>query len=141
MAEYDPKTSYATEEQLAYATVLDWGMKAGFAILVVSFLLYVTGILPAHVPVDHLPEYWNLPVGKYMEKAGVHGGWTWVGLLHKGDFLNFAGIAFLSAVTIGCYFRILPMLFAKKDRIYGIIAVGQVLILVLGASGILAAGH
>lgn len=141
MAEQDPKTSYATEEQLAYATVLDGGMKAGFAILVISFLVYLTGVLPAQVPVEKLPEYWNLPVAQYLEKAGVHAGWSWLGLLNKGDFLNFAGIAFLSAVTIGCYIRILPMLLAKKDKVFAAIAVVQILILVLGASGILGGAH
>ncbi len=58
-----------------------------------------------------------------------------------GDYLNFVGIALLAAVTIVCYIGILPNLFRKKDWIYATIAVLEVLILVLAASGIVAVGH
>lgn len=133
-------TPYATPEQLAYATLLDWGMKIGFTILVISFVLYVFGIVEPHVPVADLPRYWSLPVGEYLSAANVHTGWSWLGLVKQGDFMNFVGIAFLSAVTIICYLRILPMLLKNKDVIYSILAILEVLVLVLAASGILAGG-
>ncbi|KJU82949.1 hypothetical protein MBAV_004846, partial [Candidatus Magnetobacterium bavaricum] len=52
------------------------------------------------VPVDELPKLWGLSVHEYLEKTGIHTGWAWLHLLGKGDFLNFAGIAFLGGVTI-----------------------------------------
>jgi hypothetical protein len=61
-------------------------------------------------------------------------------MLGKGDFLNFTGIAFLAAVTLVCYLRIIPILFKNKDTIYGIIAIIEVLVLGLAASGLLRAG-
>ena len=61
-------------------------------------------------------------------------------MLGKGDFLNFVGIAFLAGVTIPCYIRIIPILFAKKDTTYAILAIVEVLVLALAASGILKAG-
>ena len=54
--------------------------------------------------------------------------------------MNFLGIAFLAGVTIVCYLRILPILFAKKDRIYALIALLEVLVLSLAASGLLSSG-
>jgi len=131
----------ATEEQLAYAKLLDLGMKVGLLTLIITFVIYLTGILAPHVPVNDLPKYWSLPVHSYLEQTGTHSGWTWLGMLNKGDVLNFAGIAFLAAVTLVCYLRIIPIFFRNKDTIYGIIAIIEVLVLALAASGILKAGE
>ncbi len=67
-------------------------------------------------------------------------GWNWVGLVGKGDYLNFVGIAMLSGLTILCYLVILPILFRKKDTAYAIIAIAEVLVLSLAASGLLKVG-
>ena len=53
---------YATEEQLLYAGILDVGMKIGFAILVVTFGLYMSGVMQPHIPVEELPKYWSMSV-------------------------------------------------------------------------------
>ncbi|MBI5635134.1 MAG: hypothetical protein HZA15_16825 [Nitrospirae bacterium] len=130
----------ATEEQLAYAKLLDIGMKLGLLMLVISFTIYVLGILTPHVPVSDLPKYWSMPVKDYLKATDIHTGWSWIHLLGKGDFLNFAGIAFLSGVTILCYMRIIPILFKKKDTVYAVLAIIEVLVLVLAASGVLKSG-
>jgi hypothetical protein len=130
----------ATEEQLAYAKILDMGMKIGLLALIVTFIVYLTGVLTPHVPVNDLPKYWSLSVHKYLEATGIHAGWSWLGMIGKGDFLNFIGIAFLAGVTAICYLAIIPILFRKKDTVYGILAIIEVLVLVLAASGILKAG-
>ena len=141
MAASSTNKEYATSEQLAYAQVLDWGMKIGFVMVVCTFALYVLGGVPPHIPVEQVPQYWSMPVNKYLQAANVHTGWSWLGLIGKGDFMNFLGIAFLSAVTIGCYLRILPMLIRGGDKIFSFIAILEVLVLVLAASGVLVAGH
>ena len=130
----------ATEEQLAYAKLLDIGMKLGLLMLVISFTIYVLGIFTPHVPVGDLPKYWSMPVKDYLKATDIHTGWSWIYLLGKGDFLNFVGIAFLSGVTILCYMRIIPILFRKKDTVYAVLAIIEVLVLVLAASGILKSG-
>lgn len=130
----------ATEEQLSYAKLLDIGMKFGLLMLVITFIIYLSGILPAYIPLNDLPKYWGMPVKEYLKATGIHPGWTWVHLLGKGDFLNFVGIGFLAGITTLCYVRILPILFRKKDTVYGMIAIIEVLVLVLAASGILKGG-
>jgi hypothetical protein len=130
----------ATEEQLSYAKLLDSGMKIGLLMLVITFTIYVFGIFTPHVPVNDLPSYWKMPVKEYLAAANIHAGWSWLSEIGKGDFLNFIGIAFLSAVTIFCYIRIIPILFRKKDRVYAVLAIVEVLVLVLAASGILKGG-
>lgn len=134
------KKIQATEEQLSYAGILDMGMKLGLLGLIITLIVYLTGILPPHIPVNDLPKYWGMSVHKYLEHTGIHPGWAWLGMLGKGDFLNFAVIAFLAGVTVLCYVRIIPILFRKKDTVYGFLAVLEVIVLVLAASGILKSG-
>ncbi len=130
----------ATEEQITYARVLDMGMKIGLLALIITFIIYLTGILTPYIPVSDLPKYWGMSVHKYLEATGIHAGWSWLAMVGKGDFLNFIGIAFLAGVTIICYIAIIPILFRKKDTVFGIIAIIEVLVLVLAASGILKSG-
>ncbi len=130
----------ATEEQIAYAGLLDKGMKIGLLMLIFTFLIYVFGVLPPHVPVYKLSEFWSMSVHKYLEHANIQPGWAWVGMVYKSDFLNFIAIAFLAGVTILCYIRIVPILFRRKDTVYGAIAILEVLVLALAASGFLKAG-
>jgi hypothetical protein len=130
-----------SQEKLTYANWLDWGMKIGFVLLVATFALYVLGITKPHIPLDQLPQYWSMPVNEYLKANQLHTGWSWLHLVHKGDFMNFIGIAFLSAVTIVCYIRILPIYLSKKDMVYFSVSVIEVLILVLAASGVLVGGH
>ncbi len=131
---------HVTEEQIAYAKILDLGMKVGLLALVISFGLYVLGIMEPHVPLQDLPKYWKLPVHEYLKQTNIHEGWSWLHMLNKGDFLNFVGIAFLAGVSIICYLSIIPALFRKKDTIYAFLAIAEVVVLVLAASGLLKAG-
>ncbi|MEK6777398.1 MAG: hypothetical protein AABY87_11050 [bacterium] len=130
----------ATEEQLAYAGILDSGMKAGLLLIIATFAVYVFHILPPYIPVNDLPNYWSLPVHEYLAKTGIPHGWSWVRLIGHGDILNFVGIVFLAGVTIVCYIRVIPIFFRKKDPVYAVIAIIEVLVLALAASGVLKTG-
>jgi hypothetical protein len=146
MTESGPKI---TDEQRIYANVLSAGMYTGLLLLLVTFTLYLTGLLTPAVPIESLPELWGLSVGEYLETVNheyVHRdghltGWWWLGGLGFGDYANFVGIAVLSGVTIVCYFMILPTLLRKRDWVYFVIAIAEAVVLLLAASGILAVGH
>ena len=139
----------ANEEQLLYAKILAIGMYLGLGTLLVTFTLYVTGIMAPAVPIEELPNYWTLSAHDYLvainndflHRESIVVGWGWVAVLNMGDYLNFVGIALLALVTIVCYLGILPTLFRKKDWVYGAIAVLEVLVLALAASGIVTGGH
>ena len=143
------QTAEADADQLLYAGILAKGMYLGLGLLVVTFTLYLTGILQPGIPIEELPRLWTLSAHEYLEvinhdflhRPEVVTGWGWVALLGMGDFLNFVGIALLAAVTIVCYMGILPRLFRKKDWIYAIIATLEIIVLVLAASGLVAVGH
>ncbi len=130
----------ASEERLVYANILNKGMKIGLVALIVTFIIYLFGILTPHIPVKDLPKYWDMPVHEYLKINKIHLSWSWIWMIHKGDFINFIGIAFLAGVTIICYIRIIPIYFRKNDTVYGIIAVLEVLVLALAASGLIKVG-
>jgi len=134
------KSNKASEEQMAYASVLNIGMWLGLAVLVITFFVYLSGILPSYVPIDDLPKYWTMKVHDYNVALHAPTGWGWAALVGKGDYLNFIGIAMLSGLTILCYLVILPILIRKKDTPYVIIAIVEILVLSLAASGIMKVG-
>jgi len=125
---------------MAYAAVLNAGMWLGLAVLIVTFFIYLSGILPSYVPIDDLPKYWTMRVHDYNVALHAPTGWGWVALAGKGDYLNFVGIAMLSGLTILCYLVILPILFRKKDTAYAVIAIVEILVLSLAASGLMKVG-
>jgi hypothetical protein len=130
-----------TAEQLRYAVVLEKGMYAGLLCLLVTFALYVSGIMEPHIPLDDLPEHWNKNVHEYLSDAGIEAGWSWVGMLGRGDFVNFIGVAALAGVTVIAYLAIIPLLIKSRDTIYTILASLEVLVLLAAASGLIAGGH
>ncbi len=130
----------ASEEQIAYAGILNIGMWLGLAILVVTFFAYVSGVLSCHVPIDDLPKYWSMKSKDFIHTCNAPTGWGWVALTGKGDYLNFIGIAVLAGLTILCYLVLLPILMRKKDIPYVVIAVLEIAVLALAASGIMKVG-
>jgi hypothetical protein len=130
----------ATEEQILYANILNKGMIVGLIGLVVTFIIYGAGILKPVIPLEEVQNYWVMPVADYLEQTGIHAGWAWLGNLGKGDMLNFLPIAFLSLLTIICYLAIIPGFMKKKDTAYVVLAIVEVVVLVVAASGILGSG-
>lgn len=132
----------ASEAQLAYAKLLDYGMKIGIVILLITFTIYVLGLLEPNVPVDELSSYWEMKADEYVETTGKATGWGWVNDLDKGDVLNSVGIAFLGLVTIVCYARIIPIMIKERETALIILILLEIAVLVGAASGwIKTGGH
>lgn len=134
-------TDRTQRPELRYARLLDWGARIGLVLLVLSFFAYVTGVLPARVPVQQLPELWTQPLQRYLELSGVSTGWSWLALLRNGDMLCLAGIAVLAGCSGLCVLSLLPLYRANADRAYLWLAAAQVAVLLLAASGVLEGGH
>jgi hypothetical protein len=130
----------ATGEQIVYANILNIGMMLGLAIIVVTFIVYMSGILSSFIPPQEIPKYWTMSSKNFIHSLGAPTGWDWLAMVDKGDYLNFIGIAFLAGLTILCYLVILPILIRKKDTPFIIIAILEVAVLALAASGILKSG-
>lgn len=125
-------------EQAAYARVLRRGVRVSLVVLAGSFLLYVTGALRPVIPISELPRYWGMSAEAYVRVSGMPRGWRWVALVGRGDVLNFAGVALLAGLTIVAYARIVPILVRRRDVVYLFIALAEIAVLALAASGVLA---
>jgi len=191
------QTIGASPEQLLYAKILEKGMFFGLGLMVITFTIYMTGIMKPAIPVEQISKYWTMPVSakaghgakeghaaakeaapvaamtatagappagapeaaaqpakekapqaSYLDsinKDFLHNekpptGWAWLNLVGYADFLNFIPVALLAGVTIFCYGAIIPGLFRRKDKAYAIMAIAEVLILTLAASGLLSVG-
>jgi hypothetical protein len=130
----------ATEEQILYASILNKGMLVGLLALCVTFVVYALGILKPMIPIGEVQHYWVMPVADYLHESGIKAGWAWAGNLGYGDMLNFAPIAFLSGLTVVCYLAIIPGFLRKKDTAYVVLALIEVVVLCVAASGILGSG-
>jgi hypothetical protein len=131
----------APQEQQVYARWLAWCTRVSLAVLIGTFLAYLLNLAPPLVSLERLPQVWTLPVDRYVAATGAPTGWSWLGQLGRGDYLNMLGVAMLCLVTVVCYLRALPALFRRGERALAIIAGLQVAVLVAAASGLFAAGH
>jgi hypothetical protein len=133
----DPgRSNGPSPEQLRYARILDYGMKAGLVLLIVSFGVYVGGVLPAQLPFESLPRLWTLPVGEYLRESGMPAGWGWLALLDRGDGLALTGIALLAGISVPCLLLLLPVYAGRRDWPYFTITLLLAGVLVLAASGV-----
>jgi uncharacterized membrane protein len=130
-----------TREQIVFAAVLRAGTGLSMLALVLGFVLYLGGLVSPLVPIAALPRYWGLSAEHYLAATGLPRGWGWLGLVGHGDILNFLGIAMLAGLTIVCYLAVLPAFLRKGDRVYSAIIVLALAVLLLAASGLVAAGH
>jgi len=128
------------KEHILYADILFWGCWGGLALMAVTYILYVTGIMAPHVPLETVTVLWTKPVKVYLEQGHVPHGWGWVALLGTGDFLNFLGIALLAGLTVVAFIPLIPAYLKKGQTVYAVIAILEVLVLVSAASGLIAAG-
>ena len=77
-----------TAEQIRYSGFLEKGMYFGLALLLLTFAVYVTGILDPYLPMEDLPVHWTKGVHDYLEDAQIEPGWAWLSMIGYGDFLN-----------------------------------------------------
>lgn len=133
MAKFDPSLQ---SEQHVYADWLAWGTRIGFALLVITYFLYVAGILAPSVPLDRLPQLWSLPLDEYLAQSHAPTGWAWLADLRQGDFLNLVGVAILAATTLACYFRVLPVFVRSRERVFVAICGVEIVVLLAAAAGV-----
>jgi hypothetical protein len=128
-------------ERIRYAAALEKGMYVGLVCLLVTFALYVFGVLEPRIPFEELPRQWTKPVHQYLADVDIEPGWSWVSMLRYGDFVNFVGITILASVTLLCYLSIIPLLLKKRDFVFAVLATVEIVVLAAAASGLVAVGH
>ena len=140
MTDKQHEGSATPQEQIVYANLLLIGVWFGLFLLVVTYTLYLTGILPPHVPIHEVPNTWGVGVDQYLHDTQSPNGWGWISFLGTGDFLNFVGFAFLALTTLACYLVLMRAYASRKDWIYFAICGLEIVVLAVAASGLLGAG-
>jgi hypothetical protein len=129
-----------TREQIIYANLLLLGMVAGIIVLILTYSIYLTGLLPSHVDMQLICANWGKGIHEYLEITHSPHGWGWLALLGKGDFINYIGFALLGLMTILCYLVLVRGYSRQKNWIYTAISVLEIVVLSLAASGLLGGG-
>ncbi len=124
-----------------YATWLAWGTRAGLAILVIAFVAYLGGVLEPHVPIERTAALWGQPAAAMLQETGMRAGWDWARRLPRSDMLSLAAIALLAGCSIPCIAAVIPVFARRRERALIAICALQIAVLVLAASGLLAATH
>jgi hypothetical protein len=129
-----------SREQIIYANLLLMGMVAGIFIMIITYAIYLTGILPPHVDIHLISANWGKAIHEYLEITNSPSGWEWTSLLLKGDFINYIGFVLLGLMTIICYLVLVRGFVRKRDWIYAVISILEIVVLSLAASGLVGGG-
>ena len=127
-------------EQITYANLLFVGAWIGILLMLITYFIYLTGILPPLVDVTVITQNWDKGVDEFLAITHSPHGWGWLHLMDKGDFLNFFGLVLIAVLTIICYLFLLVGYRKRKDWVYFFICLLEIAVLTFAASGILKTG-
>ncbi len=135
------KSSAVDKVQLVYAQVLEIVSYAGFAFLAIGYVVYVLQLLPLSVPIDAIAANWHLKASDMQQKLHTPLGWSFSGgtpaALLQGDIISYLSIFFLAMATIACLAFAAVTFYREKNYLYVTIAVLQVVVLLVAASGLI----
>lgn len=119
-----------------YAGILQVFILISFAVLLVSFVIFAAGILPAQVSTEDIPELWGLSAEEYGDRTGFPENWAWLTSLRQGDVLTFAALALIAAATPICFVALTLLYLRRRDYPYAVMSFLVIVVLVLAASGL-----
>lgn len=126
--------------QIHYANLLFSGSWYALFVMLITYLIYISGAVRAYIPLQEMPHYWTLPVREYLTKAQAPSGWNWLSLAGHGDFLNLSTIAFLLGLSLLCPLALLFASLRQGDRTLAVVLALQLGLLGLAATGLLTPG-
>lgn len=132
-----PRSAAMPGPDARFATALSYGWRIGFALLAVTYGLYVACVVEPHVPRADLPKYWHLPCNEYVKQTSTPTGWAWLRTAAKGDMANLVGVAWLLLLTLIGLLAALPSYWREGDKTYAAFAVLEILVLALAAWGVM----
>ena len=122
--------------QERYARWVDALTRVAFVLAVAGFAAYLFGRPAPFIPIEELPRLWNLPLAEYLARTGAPTGWGWLGLLGRGDYLNYLGLALFALVALVCDLAIIVPLLRRGERLLAALVAAQVVVLAVAASGV-----
>lgn len=126
----------ADEVNRVFAATERWGVRVGLAAVVVTFGLYVTGLVPPYLAPERLMRMASDDVDAFVRTYDVPVGWQWLRLLHHGDFLALGGLVVLLGTTVLALVAVLPALVRRRDYVFVAIVLLQLALFALAGSGL-----
>ncbi len=127
--------------QRVYAAVLAWVSICGLVILGLSYIVYLSHLIPLSVPIEAVADNWHLSAEELNAKLHLPQGWDWMADLLHGDIMSFASVIFLAGGTFACLAAVAVAFIRERDVAYSIIVLLQIGVLLAAAAGIGVAMH
>ena len=112
-----------------------WGVRLGISGMIVTFALYLTGLVESLIAPSRLADLIGGGVAAYVRENQVPTGWDWLSYLGHGDMLAMASLVFMVAVIAAAYIALVPVLIRQRNHIYLGIAIAQLGVFFLAAFG------
>jgi hypothetical protein len=117
------------------------GMKVALFLLVLFFLLYIFRIGSSVVPPEKAHEIWSLSASAAHTEEQLSLVPHLVSTFYCMDTLALIAVVLLSIVVIKAYLVLLPKFFSAKLYRFFFLALLQIAVLLLVASGTISGGH
>jgi hypothetical protein len=108
-----------------FARVASAGSRVAFVAVSLAFVLYISGWLPALVPVAVVEREFHRDAADFVRVTGAPAGWSWLGRLGHGDALSLAGMVLLVAVVAAAFLSLLPGYLRRRDWLYAALVAAQ----------------
>lgn len=132
----DPQAKNHTDEiNQVFARVELWGVRVGIIGMIVTFALYLTGLVQPFIAPSRLTGLIGGGVTAYVRDNQVPTGWDWLSLIERSDMLSLASLVFMVGVIAAAYVALVPVLIRQGNRIYLGIVIAQLGVFFLAAFG------
>jgi hypothetical protein len=108
-----------------FARVASAGSRVAFVAVSLAFVLYISGWLPALVPVAVVEREFHRDAADFVRVTGAPAGWSWLGRLGHGDALSLAGMVLPVAVVAAAFLSLLPGYLRRRDWLYAALVAAQ----------------
>jgi hypothetical protein len=130
---------YASKTQLALARLYRLTGITGLALIMVMFLVYISGLVTTNVPVDEVEVYWHLDAAEYARQTGTPVGWNFLGNLAYGESLSFGSLVFMALAVIICLITMVVIFLKRRNLVFAAVVLLQTAVLLIAATGVVSA--
>jgi hypothetical protein len=126
--------------QTDVALIISWIVRIGIVLMLGTFVLYVTGIIPSATEPQNVASAWDLGASVAGQAVGSESAWAWIAALSDSVSISFAAIVLFPLATIVVVI-VAGLLYARRRMVvYAVMLLFQAIVLIVAASGITNAG-
>jgi hypothetical protein len=135
-SEPPPMAIAPADEQSVYARLIEGLTHVATLLLLLTFGVYVFGVLEPHVALERLPQLWDQSLQRYLQLSDTHPGWRVIERLGRSDVMNLVGVGLLSSAPALSLLVLLPNQLRRRDWAQAGFCLGLVALMLLAAAGL-----